>query len=97
MKLVMPPVNRAAERAQGEVVHILELQCEVQRQGPAAATIDLHQCRVGGLRYPGPSRSRLQGFALFGKGASMFKPQILCAALIVATVTGCDKPAPPTL
>jgi membrane fusion protein, multidrug efflux system len=26
----------------------------------------------------------------------MFKPQILCAALIVATVTGCDKPAPPT-
>jgi membrane fusion protein, multidrug efflux system len=25
----------------------------------------------------------------------MFKPQILCAALIVATVTGCDKPAPP--
>ena len=32
----------------------------------------------------------------FGKGASMFKPQILCAALIVATVTGCDKPAPPT-
>jgi membrane fusion protein, multidrug efflux system len=26
----------------------------------------------------------------------MFKPQILCAALIVAAVTGCDKPAPPT-
>jgi membrane fusion protein, multidrug efflux system len=26
----------------------------------------------------------------------MFKPQILCAALIVATITGCDKPAPPT-
>ncbi len=26
----------------------------------------------------------------------MFKPQILCVALIVATVTGCDKPAPPT-
>ena len=26
----------------------------------------------------------------------MFKPQILCAALIAATVTGCDKPAPPT-
>src|SRR3984893_14477878 len=26
----------------------------------------------------------------------MFKPQILWAALIVATVTGCDKPAPPT-
>ena len=26
----------------------------------------------------------------------MFKPQILCAALIVATVAGCDKPAPPT-
>ena len=26
----------------------------------------------------------------------MFKSQILCAALIVATVTGCDKPAPPT-
>jgi multidrug efflux pump subunit AcrA (membrane-fusion protein) len=26
----------------------------------------------------------------------MFKPQILCAALIVAVVTGCDKPAPPT-
>jgi len=24
----------------------------------------------------------------------MFKPQILCAALIVATITGCDKPAP---
>src|SRR4029077_1444025 len=65
-------------------------------QGPGAATIDLHQCRVGGLRHSGPSRSRLQGFALFGKGAPMFKPQILCAALIVATVTGCDKPAPPT-
>jgi RND family efflux transporter MFP subunit len=26
----------------------------------------------------------------------MFKPQILCAALIAAAVTGCDKPAPPT-
>jgi membrane fusion protein, multidrug efflux system len=26
----------------------------------------------------------------------MFKPQIFCAALIVAAVTGCDKPAPPT-
>ena len=26
----------------------------------------------------------------------MLKPQILCAALIVAAVTGCDKPAPPT-
>jgi RND family efflux transporter MFP subunit len=26
----------------------------------------------------------------------MFKPQILCATLIAATVTGCDKPAPPT-
>ena len=26
----------------------------------------------------------------------MFKPHILCAALIVATVTGCDKPVPPT-
>src|ERR1700720_2831569 len=26
----------------------------------------------------------------------MFKPQILWAALIVAAVTGCDKPAPPT-
>ena len=26
----------------------------------------------------------------------MFKPQILCAALIAATVTACDKPAPPT-
>jgi membrane fusion protein, multidrug efflux system len=26
----------------------------------------------------------------------MFRPQILCAALIAATVTGCDKPAPPT-
>ncbi len=38
----------------------------------------------------------LAGLRLFGKGASMFKPQILCAALIVATVTGCDKPAPPT-
>jgi len=25
----------------------------------------------------------------------MFKPQILWAALIAATVTGCDKPAPP--
>jgi membrane fusion protein, multidrug efflux system len=25
----------------------------------------------------------------------MFKPQILCAALIAATVTGCEKPAPP--
>ena len=25
----------------------------------------------------------------------MFKPQVLCAALIVATVTGCDKPVPP--
>jgi RND family efflux transporter MFP subunit len=25
----------------------------------------------------------------------MFKPQILCAALIAATVTACDKPAPP--
>jgi len=25
----------------------------------------------------------------------MFKSQILCAALIVASVTGCDKPAPP--
>jgi membrane fusion protein, multidrug efflux system len=25
----------------------------------------------------------------------MFKSQILCAALIAATVTGCDKPAPP--
>jgi RND family efflux transporter MFP subunit len=25
----------------------------------------------------------------------MFKPQILCAALIAATVTGCDKPVPP--
>src|SRR5215467_3468438 len=40
-------------------------------------------------------RSRLQGFALSGKGASMFKPQVLCAALIAATVTGCDKPVPP--
>src|SRR6516225_4350405 len=40
-------------------------------------------------------RSRLQGFALFGKGASMFKPQVLWAALIAATVTGCDKPVPP--
>jgi membrane fusion protein, multidrug efflux system len=26
----------------------------------------------------------------------MFKPRILCAALIAATVTGCDKPVPPT-
>jgi membrane fusion protein, multidrug efflux system len=26
----------------------------------------------------------------------MFKPQVLCAALIAATLTGCDKPAPPT-
>ena len=26
----------------------------------------------------------------------MFKPRILWAALIAATVTGCDKPAPPT-
>ena len=26
----------------------------------------------------------------------MFKPQILLTALIVAAVTGCDKPAPPT-
>src|ERR1700751_1657102 len=26
----------------------------------------------------------------------MFKPLVLCAALIVAAVTGCDKPAPPT-
>lgn len=26
----------------------------------------------------------------------MFKPQILFAALIAATVTGCDKPTPPT-
>jgi membrane fusion protein, multidrug efflux system len=25
----------------------------------------------------------------------MFKPQVLCAALIAATVTGCDKPVPP--
>ena len=41
------------------------------------------------------SRSHLQGLALFGKGASMFKPQVLCAALIAATVTGCDKPVPP--
>src|SRR5271166_1287054 len=65
-------------------------------QGPGAATIDLHQCRIGGVQDAGPSRSRLQGFALFGKAAPMFKPQILCAALIVATVTGCDKPAPPT-
>ena len=26
----------------------------------------------------------------------MFKPQVLCAALIAVTLTGCDKPAPPT-
>ena len=26
----------------------------------------------------------------------MFKPQVLCAALIAAAVTGCDKPVPPT-
>src|SRR5215472_5674144 len=25
----------------------------------------------------------------------MFKPQLLCAAVIAATVTGCEKPAPP--
>jgi hypothetical protein len=38
----------------------------------------------------------LAGLRLFKKAASMLKPQILCAALIAATVTGCDKPAPPT-
>jgi membrane fusion protein, multidrug efflux system len=39
----------------------------------------------------GPSRLRP-----FQKAASMFKPQIILAGLIAATVTGCDKPAPPT-
>src|SRR6516164_7125921 len=41
-------------------------------------------------------RSRLQGFALFRKATSMFKPQVLCAALIAIAVASCDKPAPPT-
>jgi membrane fusion protein, multidrug efflux system len=35
-------------------------------------------------------------FVPFEKATSMFKSQILWAALIAATVTGCDKPAPPT-
>jgi RND family efflux transporter MFP subunit len=38
----------------------------------------------------GPSRLRP-----FQKAASMFKPQIILAGLIAATVTGCDKPVPP--
>jgi RND family efflux transporter MFP subunit len=37
----------------------------------------------------------LAGFRLFRKAAPMFKSQILCAALIAATVTSCDKPVPP--
>jgi RND family efflux transporter MFP subunit len=47
-----------------------------------------------------PDRSRFHvnrhAFVPFEKAMSMFKSQILWAALIAATVTGCDKPAPPT-
>ena len=44
----------------------------------------------------GPRPLTLAGLHLFRKAASMSKPQILWAALIAATVMGCDKPAPPT-
>jgi RND family efflux transporter MFP subunit len=37
----------------------------------------------------------LAGLLSFRKATSMFKHQMLWAALIAATLTGCDKPAPP--